>query len=477
MTLSRRAFVTSAAASAAGARAPRAVATARARAHPASGQRVHQRPVEPEGASARDRRRSSVCGRQRRRRARPGDSALPAHRPRRQDGRARLRRLPFPSGELRLSASVQRRLRSALDRRHRPSAARCCQRQACRRVGAGLQIRRHKDRRRPADDAPGPRRGVDRAPDLRQPPRRPQPPTSTVVHSSSPAIDDSTPDPPGGHFDRDARGRLTGKLEETATNRFGRLTAQERSPDNLRRGVAMISDLMTRSGVTSVTDAYGSPSTLRAYQEASAAGESSMRVYCHIGYGALDEMIEAGVRTGLGDERVRVGAVKMTCDGSISERTARLSEPYVRPRGRLRHSGHSRGAALRDRASRPCERLAARHSRQRRCCHRHVAAHLRAPAARAAARGCPTSARALHGREPEPDPAHRGDRRDSVSVLDLRLLPRREDGALRRRAAGVDVRGQELSRRRHSSDPDLRLSARAVRADDGAAVAGDPHPT
>src|SRR5438034_7946556 len=39
-------------------------------------------------------------------------------------------------------------------------------------------------------------------------------------------------------------------------------------------------------------------------------------------------MIEAGVRTGLGDEWVRVGAMKLVCDGSISERTARLSVPY-----------------------------------------------------------------------------------------------------------------------------------------------------
>jgi predicted amidohydrolase YtcJ len=40
-------------------------------------------------------------------------------------------------------------------------------------------------------------------------------------------------------------------------------------------------------------------------------------------------MIAAGVRTGLGDEWVRIGAIKLYCDGSISERTARLTEPYV----------------------------------------------------------------------------------------------------------------------------------------------------
>jgi len=39
-------------------------------------------------------------------------------------------------------------------------------------------------------------------------------------------------------------------------------------------------------------------------------------------------MIAAGVRTGLGDEWVRISAMKVVCDGSISERTARLSTPY-----------------------------------------------------------------------------------------------------------------------------------------------------
>jgi predicted amidohydrolase YtcJ len=59
------------------------------------------------------------------------------------------------------------------------------------------------------------------------------------------------------------------------------------------------------------------------------AGELLTRAYCLIGSAAIDQMIEAGVRTGLGNEWVRVGAMKMTCDGSISERTARLSKPYV----------------------------------------------------------------------------------------------------------------------------------------------------
>src|SRR5260370_40446995 len=54
-----------------------------------------------------------------------------------------------------------------------------------------------------------------------------------------------------------------------------------------------------------------------------------MRVYCHIYQAFMDQMLAAGVKSGLGDEWVKVGAQKMICDGSISERTARLSQAYI----------------------------------------------------------------------------------------------------------------------------------------------------
>jgi len=68
---------------------------------------------------------------------------------------------------------------------------------------------------------------------------------------------------------------------------------------------------------------------LRAYQGEREAAELIFRVYCLIGYQHIDQMLAGGIRTGLGDEWVRVGAMKMLCDGSISERTARLSQPYI----------------------------------------------------------------------------------------------------------------------------------------------------
>lgn len=142
--------------------------------------------------------------------------------------------------------------------------------------------------------------------------------------------DKDSPDPPGGQIDRDpATGEPTGLLKETATDVFGRLMPSSFDSKDYQAGVKLISEMMSSTGVTTVTDAYGSPKDLRAYQDAYQAGELKIRVYSMIGYYHIDEMLEAGIRTGFGDEWVRVGGMKLTCDGSISERTARLSKPYI----------------------------------------------------------------------------------------------------------------------------------------------------
>jgi len=143
-------------------------------------------------------------------------------------------------------------------------------------------------------------------------------------------VDDKTPDPPGGKYDRDpATGKLSGHLREQAKHQVQDLIPTNFTRDDHREGVKLIAKMMTRTGITSVTDAFGSPDALRGYQDARDSGDLLLRVYCHIGFQFIDQMLAAGVCTGLGDERVRVGAQKMVCDGSISERTARLSQPYI----------------------------------------------------------------------------------------------------------------------------------------------------
>jgi predicted amidohydrolase YtcJ len=145
-------------------------------------------------------------------------------------------------------------------------------------------------------------------------------------------ITEKSPDPDGGRFVRDPEtGKLTGRLLERAAeiyeNTIPAFGTTSRGED--RAAIKLITQMFAKAGVTSSTDAYGTPDDLRAYQDAREAGELSSRIYCMIGYTHLDRMITSGVRTGFGDEWIRVGGMKATCDGSISERTARLSRSYV----------------------------------------------------------------------------------------------------------------------------------------------------
>lgn len=142
-------------------------------------------------------------------------------------------------------------------------------------------------------------------------------------------VDEQAADPPGGHFDRDANGRLVGLVREYGMTPFQKKIPSTYTREDYREGVKIISRMMSKAGVTSAHDAWGTPKDLRAYQDAHEAGELSLRIYCLIGFEHIDRMIDAGVRTGLGNEWVRVGAMKMQCDGSISERTARLSQSYI----------------------------------------------------------------------------------------------------------------------------------------------------
>ena len=143
-------------------------------------------------------------------------------------------------------------------------------------------------------------------------------------------VTEATPDPAGGRYDRDpATGRLNGRVAEHAKDILEKFVPLNYSRDDYRQAVKLITKMMARSGVTSVHDAEGTPEDLRAYQDAHEANDLSVRVYCFLQYAYLERMVAAGIRTGLGDERVRIGGIKLVCDGSISERTARLSQPYV----------------------------------------------------------------------------------------------------------------------------------------------------
>jgi hypothetical protein len=136
-------------------------------------------------------------------------------------------------------------------------------------------------------------------------------------------------DPPGGRFERDANGELNGRVADRALDAVLAKVPDELTRDDHRRAVALISKLYASHGITSVCEADTSPAGLQAYQDARDSGELLYRAYCHVDVDYLDRYIEAGVHTGFGDDMVRIGGVKQYADGSISERTAWLADPYI----------------------------------------------------------------------------------------------------------------------------------------------------
>jgi predicted amidohydrolase YtcJ len=142
-----------------------------------------------------------------------------------------------------------------------------------------------------------------------------------------------TKDPEHGRFFRDANGDLTGRAAEQARGVFNRVgksetfTPEQRRERN-RQGMRYISEQLTATGLTTVHDAGASGDRVRAYEDARANGELRHRAYMMI-RGAYEQLRNAGVYTGFGDEWIRVGGVKYAADGSASERTMRMSTPYV----------------------------------------------------------------------------------------------------------------------------------------------------
>lgn len=140
-----------------------------------------------------------------------------------------------------------------------------------------------------------------------------------------------TPNPPGGTFDRDESGALTGRVTDRAMAVFqGVGLRQAFSPEEKARrardGIAHISRQFARYGLTSVHHEGGD---LAAIQDVRARGDLLHRVSYEAIGDVLEAMIRTGLKTGFGDEWVRLGATfEHTVDGSFSERTMALSHPY-----------------------------------------------------------------------------------------------------------------------------------------------------
>jgi predicted amidohydrolase YtcJ len=136
-----------------------------------------------------------------------------------------------------------------------------------------------------------------------------------------------TKDPEGGTIVRDASGEPTGILKDNAQALVIRVIPEPSREMNVRAAQAALREA-ARAGVTTIQD-NSSADALPTYQELRARGELTVRLNVWRYASLLEPLRQTGVRTGLGDDWIRVGALKILADGSMGAGTAAFFEPYA----------------------------------------------------------------------------------------------------------------------------------------------------
>ena len=139
-------------------------------------------------------------------------------------------------------------------------------------------------------------------------------------------IDASTRDPVGGQILRDESGEPNGILTEKAQALVWRCVPEPSEETMLRAARAAVADAACL-GVTSVHNCEG-PSAWTAFQRLAGWDELTVRVWQMIPLDMLPAALKLGLRTGYGNDLLRIGHVKMFADGALGSGTAEMLAPY-----------------------------------------------------------------------------------------------------------------------------------------------------
>lgn len=152
---------------------------------------------------------------------------------------------------------------------------------------------------------------------------------------SKAGVDETTPVPSGGLIEQ-RDGLLTGMVAENAQ---GLLRAAIPEPDEkqLVDAIETAGNMLLSYGITSVMDAavghVAGINEIRAYHIARRDNRLPVRTWMVLlgdpGKSIVPDCYRAGLVSGVGDDMLSVGAVKIFLDGSAGGRTAWMSKPYL----------------------------------------------------------------------------------------------------------------------------------------------------
>src|SRR6267143_2431883 len=143
-------------------------------------------------------------------------------------------------------------------------------------------------------------------------------------------IDVASENPPGGVIDRDGDGAPTGILRETAMDMVLRLLPTPSDADLDAAMTAVLRDLAAL-GLTSV-HSMDTARALASLQRIRVQEPLPVRVTYNIPVADLPHAERMGVRSGWGDEWLRIWGVKAFLDGSVGSRTAAMLDGSGTPR-------------------------------------------------------------------------------------------------------------------------------------------------
>ncbi len=135
-----------------------------------------------------------------------------------------------------------------------------------------------------------------------------------------------TPDPAGGQIARDDHGEPTGLLLESAMDLVARLIPPP-TPSAVAAAMRAAQPVCWQAGLTGLHDFDGRTS-FGALQMLQEAGELGLRVVKNIPVYRLEHATGIGLRSGFGNDWLRIGGVKIFADGALGPRTAHMIEPY-----------------------------------------------------------------------------------------------------------------------------------------------------
>ncbi|BCJ62085.1 hypothetical protein C1I93_07050 [Micromonospora endophytica] len=148
-------------------------------------------------------------------------------------------------------------------------------------------------------------------------------------------IDARTPDPTGGHLERDAYGEPTGILVERPAAELVLAHVPAPGHQALRAALAQAQSHLHSLGITSASEPGLVEAEMRVYREAAAEGWLTLRT---MGMPLADTTVPParflaglgaeGVGTGRGDSRFRRGPLKIYLDGAGGFGTALISRPW-----------------------------------------------------------------------------------------------------------------------------------------------------